>query len=182
MKMIQARVTIIAMAVLMSFGAAMMFAGPAMADVQQATLEWQIAVDVTIALSFPTTLSNILWTNDTGEFTDLNSSLSTSATASIRLTNNGNVAINASVNHTTDFPSGVTLHQTCDAATGTPPVYSGSCYNWADTNETTGIQLVSNLAISGTDDWWSWSTGSGLAAGTYTMSNNYRWESSQYIA
>lgn len=141
------------------------FIGQALAAQQDVTTRWNIAQDTSFSVTFIPAHTRIDFDPSTGTFTDLKCTDQTDAQWCYRITNDGNVNIDIAANFTADFPSGVTEFRTCTASSS--DACSGSNWFWTDTNETTQNTIVSGLTPSSTADRWAFTTGSGVAAGTY---------------
>ena len=152
----------IAVVVLIGAVSILPFVMNAYADTETVTLKYVIPQVTTFSVSFPTGLTDIEFQPSGASFTNEPAYQQSASTAAMRITNTGNVAIKIDANLTTDLPTNVTefrLNTANDA--------SGGWY-WTDTNETTTQTIISSLAIGASEDFWAWSTGSNVPAGTYT--------------
>jgi len=152
----------IAVVVLIGAVSILPFVMNAYADTETVTLKYVIPQVTTFSVSFPTGLTDIEFQPSGASFTNEPAYQQDASTAAMRITNTGNVAIKIDASLTTDLPTNVTefrLNTANDA--------SGGWY-WTDTNETTTQTIISSLAVGADEDFWAWSTGSNVPAGTYT--------------
>ncbi len=148
---------------------------PVQADVVDVTTTWNIPVSIAFSVSFPFSNTNITFSPSSATFSLENASLQTDAISSYNTTNDGNVNIDVDALFMANFPSGVTLFETCTASASDAP--SGTCYTWTDSNETTNNQtIITNLAPAGQEDLWAWSTGTNVVGGytevTYRLTSS----------
>ena len=132
------------------------------ADTQTVTLKYVIPQVTTFSVSFPTGLTDIEFQPSGATFTNEPAYQQSTSTAAMRVTNTGNTAIKIDASLTADLPSGVTEFRLNDENSA-----SGGWY-WTDANETTTQTIISSLATGASQDFWAWSTGSNVPAGTYT--------------
>ena len=135
---------------------------PVKADTQTVTLKYVIPQVTTFSVSFPTGYTDIEFQPSGASFTNEPAAGQSSSTAAMTITNTGNVAIKIDASLTADLPSGVTEFRLNDENSA-----SGGWY-WTDVNETNVQTIVSSLAIGASEEFWAWSTGNNVPAGTYT--------------
>jgi len=130
------------------------------ADTENITVTWVVSADTTITASYPTGEGKIEFSATTGDFTDLAATSQTAGDAALRIQNDGNTAVSLHMNFTSDFPSGVTL---VNVSVGDNT--NSTLYWWTNSNETNNQTVVASLDATGSDteDFWFWSTGSGVA-------------------
>lgn len=167
-----------------AFGPPQMFltARAATADV---TVTWVIPSDLSLSVSYPTALVAVRFSPGTATFAELaaDSQGASGVPASFRVTNNGNTALRLDAAFTGTFPSGVAEYRIANASSSSLPS-SGQiwwCGGTSDTgqtpagacsganNETTSRTLMGTaekLGVGNTHDWWSWSWGVNVAAGS----------------
>ena len=132
------------------------------ADTENITVTWVVSADTTITASYPTAEGKIEFSATSGDFDDLGASSQTSATAALRIQNDGNTAVALYMNFTNDWPSGVSfVNMSVNDNSNT----SGQLFWWTDDNETNNQTVVASLAATGSDteDFWFWSDGSAVA-------------------
>jgi len=132
------------------------------ADTQTVTLKYVIPQVTTFSVSFPTGYTDIEFHPSGATFTNEPAAGQSASTSAMTITNTGNVAIKINASLTADLPTGVTefrLNDTND--------YNGGWY-WTDANETNVQTIIDSLAMGASQDFWAWSTGSNVPAGTYT--------------
>lgn len=131
-----------------------------LADTENITVTWVVAADTTITASYPTGEGKIEFSAASGDFINLSASSQTEANAGLRITNDGNTAVSLHMNFTSDFPSGVQ-----DVNMSVEDNTNATFFNWESTNETNNQTVVASLPATGSDteDFWFWSTGSGVA-------------------
>ena len=134
----------------------------AYAETKTVTLKYVIPQVTTFSVSFPTGLTDIEFQPSGATFTNEPAYQQSASTAAMRITNTGNVAIKIDANLTTDLPTNVT-----EFRLNTANDYNGGWY-WTDANETTTQTIIDSLAIGADEDFWAWSAGSNVPAGTYT--------------
>ena len=135
---------------------------PAKADTQTVTLKYVIPQVTTFSVSFPTGLTQIEFEPSGASFTNQPAKSQDSTTAAMEITNTGNVNIKIDASLTADLPTGVTEFRLNDENSA-----SGGWY-WTNSNETTSQTIISSLSMSSSKDFWAWTTGSNVPAGTYT--------------
>ncbi len=125
-----------------------------LADSGDVTTRWIVPADTTIGISYPNGETLIEFSATAQNFSNLSASSQTGALSALRITNNGNTAIQVDARWTADYPSGVKYVNisVSDATNDTFRSYS-------DTNETTNQTWSTSIAVDGTEDYWFWSTG-----------------------
>lgn len=134
----------------------------ATADTQNVTLKYIIPQVTTFSVSYPTGLNDIEFQPSGATFTNEPASGQDSSTAAMRITNTGNINIKIDARLTADLPTGVTEFR---LNTANSP--SGGWY-WTDSNETTQQTIISSLAMGSSQNFWAFSSGTNVPAGTYT--------------
>jgi hypothetical protein len=129
------------------------------------TVTWVIPVDKTISISYPTGLVASRFSPSGSTFSNLAADSQTDATASWRVTNDGNVAISLTAAFIGSMPSGVTLYKIATASSGGSP--SGEQHWWTNANATVSQGIHSGtLDPASYWDYFAWSSGSGVAGGS----------------
>ncbi len=137
---------------------------PAQAAVEDITTTWNVPVSTALSASFPFGNTNITFAPGSATFTDEPAEGQYDGAGTLNLTNDGNVNIDVTATFTTDFPSGVTRYDMCDASSSDLP--SGFCWWWTDSNETSATpEVITALAPAGIEELWSWSTGTNVVGG-----------------
>ncbi len=156
MKQNKIKSILIATSMLLVFGA-----GIALADSSDVTTEWIIPADTTFAISYPNSESQITFETTGQNFTNWGAKAQTDSLAALRITNNGNTAISIQARWTADWPAGITF---VNISVGDNT--NSSKFTYGPSNETTNQTIDANLAISGTEDFWFWSSGVEVAETT----------------
>lgn len=132
-----------------------------LADSADVTTRWIVPADTTIGISYPNGETLIEFDASSQNFSDLEASSQTGALAALRITNNGNTAVQIEARWTADYPSGVKfVNISIDDAT------NSTFRSYWDTNETTNQTWVASLDVDASEDFWFWSTGWGVAETT----------------
>lgn len=136
----------------------------AFAGQQDVTTTWIIPGDTTISVSYPNSETKITFEPSSETFDDEAAKAQTGALAALRVSNDGNTALEIRGRWTNDFPTGATFINMSVATSANDTrnlQYSAS-------NETTNQTWVDSLGISSTEDFWFWADGTDMAetAGT----------------
>ena len=133
-----------------------------MADSQNVTVRWIVPADTTIAVSYPSGESNVIFEPSGKTFTDEPAKSQTGSNAALRITNNGNTAVSINASFSTDLPTGVTF---VNVSVGDNT--NSTLYWYVPANDTDDQELDDSIAASGgTQDFWFWSSGTDVAEGT----------------
>jgi len=151
----------ILIAVLMSIIAVTPFL-TAQAYTESVTLKYIIPQVTTFSVQFPTGLGLIQFEPSGATFSNLPASSQDATTSAMNITNTGNVDIKIDASLTADLPTGVT-----EFRINTANDYNGGWW-WTDANETSAQTIINSLAMGDSVDFWAWSTGANVPAGTYT--------------
>ena len=152
----------IAVVVLIAAVSILPFVMNAYAETKTVTLKYVIPQVTTFQITLPAGYTELTFQPDDATFTNQPAEGQTDTTAGLTITNTGNVAIKIDANLTADLPTNVTEFRLTTTNTA-----SGGYY-WTDVNETSVQTIISSLAIGASDEFWAWSTGSNVPAGTYT--------------
>jgi len=131
-------------------------------DTVQVTLTYTIPTVTTFNVQYPTGESGITFEPTGASFTDQPAKGQGASICAMNVTNTGNTNIKIDASLTTDLPTGVTEFRLTESNSA-----SGGWY-WTDANETTSQTIISSLASSSVEEFWAWTTGSNVPAGTYT--------------
>ena len=124
------------------------------ADTSDVTTRWIVPADTTIAISYPNGESLIEFNAAGKNFTDLAASSQTGENAALRVTNNGNTAVEIEFNWTAEWPSGVEyVNISIEDDT------NSTSKSFSDADETVKQTMVASLADGDTEDFWFWTTG-----------------------
>jgi len=132
------------------------------AHVETVTLKYVIPQVTTFQVTLPAGYTELTFQPDGATFTNQPAEGQTASTAGLTITNTGNVAIKIDANLTTDLPTNVT-----EFRLNTANDYNGGWY-WTDANETNVQTIIDSLGMGASEEFWAWSTGSNVPAGTYT--------------
>ena len=123
-------------------------------DTVDVTTEWIVPADTGISASFPAHAGEVEFDCVGQNFTDQGATGQAAGTSALRITNNGNTAVQIEGNWTSEWPSGVKyVNMSIDDWSNTTSLTYG------DTNETTKQTWVASLGIGANEDFWFWSTG-----------------------
>ena len=133
-----------------------------MADSQNVTVRWIVPADTTIAVSYPSGESNVVFEPSGKTFTDEPAKSQTGSNAALRITNNGNTAVSINASFSTDLPTGITF---VNVSVGDNT--NSTLYWYVPANDTDDQELDDSIAAAGgTQDFWFWSSGTDVAEGT----------------
>ena len=124
------------------------------ADSSDVTTRWIVPADTTIAISYPNSETLIEFSASAQNFSDLKATAQTETLAALRVTNNGNTAVQLEAEWTDDFPSGVT-----DVNVSVGDDSNDTWFWYTSDNETTNQTWVASLAVDAAEDFWFWSSG-----------------------
>lgn len=129
-----------------------------LAGEQDVTTTWIIPGDTTISVSYPNSETKITFEPSSGTFDDQKAKAQTSSLAALRVSNDGNTALEIRGRWTTDWATGATyVNMSIEDDT------NASHLSYGDTNETVNQTWVASLAVSDTEDFWFWADGTDMA-------------------
>jgi len=129
---------------------------PVSADSENVTTEWVVPGDTTITISYPNSETQITFdATGTGKtFSSLAATAQTADLAALRVTNDGNQALEIEAKWSDDWPTNVTdVNVSITDNTNSSVIYYGAA------NETTNQTWVDSLAIGASEDFWFWTCG-----------------------
>ena len=131
---------------------------PASADSVDVTTQWIVGADTTITDTYPAHASEVEFQCSSGDFVDQKSTGQAVATPALKITNDGNTAVQIEGRWTsTGWSSGIEyVNMSIDAWDNV------SSLSYTDANELTNQTWVASLAISAEEDFWFWTTGHGV--------------------
>ena len=142
-----------------------------MADSQNVTVRWTIPADTTIAVSYPSGESNVVFEPSGKTFTDEGAKSQTGSNAALRITNNGNTPVSINASFSASFPTGVS---NVEISVGDNT--NSTSFTYSSGSETSDQEIEDSIAASGgTQDFWFWTTGTDVAEGqvdkTFTVTS-----------
>ena len=139
-------------------------AGTALAESSNVTVTWIVPGDTTIVVAFPSGQGKIEFdaTAQGQNFTNQKATGTSSGTAAIRVTNQGNQDLDITFNFTA-FPTGVD-HVNFSTAWAS----NTTSWQFSDGTESTPQTMVSSLSQGVSEEWWAWSSGTEMPATTGT--------------
>lgn len=174
--------------VMVGVGMVLLAYGPGFVLVRASTanvaVQWVIPTDKTITVSYPTAETSVNFQPSTGTFARQVPVSQTDVVAAFRVTNNGNVAVELAGTFLAHMQTGIAEYRIANASSGGAPSTgqiwwcgdtsdtgqspAGSCTGTAnDTSSRTMMGAANTLAVGANHDWWAWSWGTAVAAGTH---------------
>jgi len=132
------------------------FVGYASADGSNVTVTWIIPADLSIAITYPTGESQIVFEPGSKTFSEEQARNQHTGAAGMNIENDGNTALQINFTFADAWYDAGLANFNCSVDSynnATLKVY------WTNSNETANHTVVANLAISASEDFWFWSTG-----------------------
>ena len=132
-----------------------------LADTSTVTVRWTVAAEYGIQVSLPANTDTILFEPDGQNFTETPATGQTPTVAALKINNTGNAPIKITANFSSDLPTGVTF---VNISVGDD---DNTTKHWfVPANDTTPKVIEDEIAIGGSQEFWFWSSGVEVAAGT----------------
>jgi len=129
-----------------------------LADSSGVTTRWIVPADTTIGISYPNSESEIEFNAAGQNFSELGATSQTGSLSALRVTNDGNTAIEVNASWSVDFPTGVDYVNISmyDNTNATHFIYAAA-------NETVNQTWNASLGVGNYNDFWFWSCGTEVA-------------------
>lgn len=155
-------------AILVTIAMIAIMATPVLADTSDISIKWYIPSDTSISVQYPTGLSDVQFKPASPTFAGQDAESQADGTYAFNVTNTGNVAIDISGAFTGSIPANMDYFNLSTTFADETEFW------WTTANDTSGQTIVSNLAISGTQGFYSWSSGTDVANSSYPITDTFR--------